>query len=178
MDYSVYIAKTMVVAFTKIGPVVGFIIMGYFVFIKLPFLFFRRSLKATRSFEGTPFHASEGFKQDFNFKDYDNFLKRQARIESGQPKEEQKKEERRKEERKAPPKHEKSRSGVSREEQIFNLEAGERLSKQELKKRYRDLLKQNHPDKVASEGTQLRLRAEIKSKEINSAYEKLKSRAA
>lgn len=62
-------------------------------------------------------------------------------------------------------------------ESIFNLRPGENFTQDELKRRYRDLVKTNHPDKVATEGTQVRQLADKKTKEINSAYDKLKSKA-
>lgn len=63
-------------------------------------------------------------------------------------------------------------------EAIFNIKTGEELTQEELKKRYRELLKVNHPDKVATEGTQVRQLADKRTKEINSAYEKLKLKVA
>lgn len=63
-------------------------------------------------------------------------------------------------------------------EALFNIKPGENFTQEELKKKYRELLKQHHPDKVASEGTQVRKLADKKTQDINSAYEKLKSKAA
>lgn len=48
-------------------------------------------------------------------------------------------------------------------EGIFNIKNGESLTQEELKKRYRDLLKVHHPDKVAAEGTQVRKLADKKT---------------
>ena len=201
MDYSLYVAKTFAVALTKIGPVAGFIIFGYLIFIKLPFLVFRNSLRSSRSYEVAPARMQEEYKENYNVKDYNNFLRRQSRLESsGLQKTEEKKSEKKEEPRQekkeskegpkqqahgerrqkerphSPPREEKT--GISPEESIFQFSAGQRFTKNELKKRYRDLLKQSHPDKVAALGEDFKKLAEMKTKEINSAYEKLKPKAA
>ena len=191
-----YVAKTMTVAITKIAPMAGFAVMGWIIFIKLPFLLFKNSLRASRQefqVQELP-RTREEYKPDYSVKDYDKFLKQQSRLNAGEsekkaeakeepkaekkekPKQEQR-QERRKEERKqtAAPKE---KSGISPEETLFSLQAGQRYTKEDLKKRYHDLLKQSHPDKVASMGPDFKKMAELKTQEINSAYEKLKARAA
>jgi hypothetical protein len=87
MDYSVYVAKTFTVAFTKIGPVVGFIVMGYFIFIKLPFLIFRNSLKSSREFDPTPMPVRDEAKPQYNPQEFQRFMNSQARLESSQKEE-------------------------------------------------------------------------------------------
>ena len=59
-------------------------------------------------------------------------------------------------------------------EEIFNIKGGQVFSESELKKRYFELLKQNHPDRVASMGEDFKKLAEKNTKDINDAYEKLK----
>jgi hypothetical protein len=61
---------------------------------------------------------------------------------------------------------------------LFDLKPGQILNKKVLKKRYYDLLKENHPDKVDSLGSDFKTLAEKKTKEINSAYEELKKKAS
>lgn len=63
-------------------------------------------------------------------------------------------------------------------EAIFSFKSGESFSRSELKKRYFSLLKTHHPDRVASLGEEAKLQAEIRTKEINNAYERLLQRAA
>lgn len=63
-------------------------------------------------------------------------------------------------------------------EAIFSFKVGENFSRSELKKRYFTLLKTHHPDRFASQGEEAKLQAEIRTKEINSAYERLLQRAA
>ncbi len=193
-----YVAKTFMVAFTKIGPVLGFIFFGYLIFIKLPFLLFRSSLRASREFDSTPVVTKPEYKEGYTVNDYNKFMKRQARLEAASapheeakqetkqeakqeqkqgPKQEQRQEKRKEERKKEAPKAERP-SGISPEENLFSFGAGQRFTKDELKKKYRDLLKQSHPDKVASLGPDFKKLAEVKTKEINSAYEKLKSKAA
>jgi DnaJ like chaperone protein len=52
------------------------------------------------------------------------------------------------------------------------------MTQSDLKKRYFELLKQNHPDRVASMGHDFKKLAEKNTKEINKAYEKLKKKAS
>jgi hypothetical protein len=70
----------------------------------------------------------------------------------------------------------KAQAEPSASEDIFEL--GPDFNSVELKKRYYKLLKENHPDKFSHLGAEARLRAEARTKEINSAYERLKLRAA
>ena len=63
-------------------------------------------------------------------------------------------------------------------ELLFDLKPGQILNKKFLKKRYHDLLKENHPDKVDMLGSDFKTLAEKKTKEINSAYEELKKKAS
>jgi hypothetical protein len=84
----------------------------------------------------------------------------------------QKAEEERREEQK---KYARQNDGL---EAIFSFKSGESFSRSELKKRYFTLLKTHHPDRFASQGEEAKLQAEIRTKEINSAYERLLSRAA
>lgn len=63
-------------------------------------------------------------------------------------------------------------------EAIFSFKSGESFSRSELKKRYFSLLKTHHPDRFASQGEEAKLQAEIRTKEINTAYERLLQRAA
>ena len=46
-----------------------------------------------------------------------------------------------------------------------------KLTPEEIKKRYRELMTQYHPDKVRSMGDEIREVAERKAKEINEAYD-------
>ena len=82
------------------------------------------------------------------------------------------KEERRQENKRPDPPKSKS------PEEVFELKPGEILSGAELKRRYFELLKQNHPDRVASMGAEFKTLAEKNTKEINKAYEALKRKAS
>ncbi len=112
----------------------------------------------------------EEWKKENTLNDYEDFQRR-MRIAST-PKEESKKEGPKQKAKEAP---KKSRPKDISAEEIFQLRPGESFTKKDLKKKYHDLLKQNHPDKVAAE---LKKSAELKTKEINIAYVKLKNRAA
>jgi DnaJ-domain-containing protein 1 len=177
----------MMKAGTKIVPVVISLVVGYFVFIKLPFLFFRQTLKDVRKMHPEednlpkfPEEAKVMRLEDKIRRDAEELKKEQAKAK----KEEPKKEERRKEERKQEAKQERKQeppkkpapaaSSAPSAESVFNLRPGEKLTKEELKARYHELLKQSHPDRVASMGPEFKKLAEKKTKELNDAYEKLK----
>ena len=83
-----------------------------------------------------------------------------------------------KEEKKHAKPEAKPRPKPSREELIFQYAAGERYSLKDLKKRYHKLLKDHHPDKVASLDEHRKKIAEKRTKEINSAYEQLKKKVS
>jgi len=55
----------------------------------------------------------------------------------------------------------------------LGLEEGS--TKEEIKKRYRELSKENHPDKIAHLGKEFQAAAEEKMAKINQAYQKLKT---
>lgn len=63
-------------------------------------------------------------------------------------------------------------------EDIFNLRPGQTFTQTELKKRYFELLKENHPDRVASMGADFKKLAEKNTKDINQAFETLKKKAS
>lgn len=86
-------------------------------------------------------------------------------------KEEEKKEEKKKEEKKATP-----RPQVKKDFPGFRPE--DLASKESLKKRYIELIKENHPDRVASMGKEFKDLAEKNTKEINETYERLKKKAS
>jgi hypothetical protein len=90
-----------------------------------------------------------------------------------QKKSDYKKEETRKEESKK-----EAPQPISAAAQLFDFKPGETITQGELKKRYYELLRQNHPDKVASLGKDFKDLAEKKTKEINTAYEELKKKAS
>lgn len=64
------------------------------------------------------------------------------------------------------------------EKQWFNvLEVSQVATKEQIAKAYKEKISQYHPDKVAKMGSEIRELAELKSKEINAAYDyALKSR--
>ena len=62
-------------------------------------------------------------------------------------------------------------SPVARSARMLRLNG--KLTKKEIKKHYREMLMQYHPDKVATLGPEIRELAERKTKELNEAYEVL-----
>ena len=137
-------------------------------------------------------------KKDYSVDDYNRFVKQMKQINekpqqkesphlkiaSGQTqakqekKTENKKQESRQESKKEESKSTQKPNQENTPESIFNLKTGEKYTKDELKKKYHELLRQNHPDRVASMGADFKKLAEQNTKEINKAYEKLKSKAS
>ncbi len=109
-------------------------------------------------------------------RDAEELKKEQQKFQQQNKKEEPKKEQK-KEERREIPKRPAADPGPS-PESVFELLPGQKLSSSELKTRYHDLLKQSHPDRVASMGPDFKKLAEKKTKELNDAYAKLKKRAS
>lgn len=186
MGYDDYVVKTFIAAGEKIIPVVVSLVVGYFVFIKLPFLFFRQTLKDVRKmhpeedkFPKFPEEVKVMRLEDKIRRDAEELKKEQQKKEAPrQKKEGQKKEEPKREEKKRePPKRPVVDSGPT-PESVFEIQTGQKLTPQELKSRYHELLKQSHPDRVASMGPDFKKLAEIKTKEINDAYQKLKKKAS
>lgn len=180
MDVSQYYITTLTTAAMKIGPVVLLLLGGYLVFVRLPFLFLKKSmdvqkkkLEESGAKDATPkLKASEPLKVS------------SSQSKKEEPKKEEPKKERRFDDRQEKKKEEPKRpdpQATSIEpspESVFQLKPGEVISKSELKKRYFELLKQNHPDRVASMGQDFKKLAEKNTKDINKAYDKLKSKAS
>jgi hypothetical protein len=194
MSYDQYVVTTFMKAGSKILPIVVSIVVGYFVFIKLPFWFFRNTLRDVRKMhpeednlpkfpeEPKVLKLEEKIRRDAEElkkeKDGADRRKFQSQQKKEEPKTERRKEERKKEEpKKEVPKKPAAEVGPS-PETIFELIPGQKLSSTELKSRYHELLKQSHPDRVASMGPEFKKLAEKKTKEINEAYAKLKKKAS
>jgi DnaJ like chaperone protein len=191
MDASQYYITTLTAAFKNLAPIAIFLLGGYIVFIKLPFLFFLKSMKDTKQDFEQNQRLGDDSKKSYKLEDYEDFQRRMKLM--GPPKEEPKKEEPKKEEPKAKAKAQEKKKEEPKKEQakpkpkpqvssfaeeLFELKPGQTYSQQELKKKYYDLLKMNHPDKVASMGPDFKKMAEMKTKDINTAYMKLKKLAA
>ncbi len=190
MDYGQYVMVTMMKAGTKIVPFVVSIVVGYYVFIKLPFWFFRSTMRDARKVdpefdlpkfpeEPKVMRLEEKIKRDAEeLKREQQKFRQQNKKEKEQPKKEFKKEEPKKEEpKREPPKRPAADVGPS-PEAVFELLPGQKLTPSELKSRYHELLKQSHPDRVASMGPDFKKLAEKKTKELNDAYAKLKKKAS
>lgn len=200
MEVINYYIATLTTAFKNIAPVVCFIVGGYFIFVKMPFLFFRKSMsEQKKKFEENKNpEVVEKYTVE-NYREFQRTLKLMngTAEEPGKEKQDQKKaekektqqkkseqqgteqkrsEQKKKEERKTQERP--SQQHTQTPEEIFNFKAGESFTKSELKKRYFELLKQNHPDRVAGLGPDFRKLAEKNTKEINKAFEVLKKRAS
>lgn len=162
MDPAHYYTTTIVTAFTKLAPYFIFIVGGYFVFIKLPFLFLKKSMDEQKK-------TMETEKKEAPPKI--------ERI-TDRPKEKIKAEARKEEPKREAPKRPEVKPKSQSPEEILGFKPGEKFTQSELKKRYFDLLKQNHPDRVASMGPDFKKLADKNTKDINEAYEKLKNKAA
>lgn len=195
MDASTYYINTLTTAFQKLAPIIAWALAGYFIFIRLPFLLFLKNIKDSKltgpqDLQLEDDEATKRKKEQDNVNDFN----RRMKILGGAPQQEQKKSEQkaeqkteqkteqkreqRKEQRKEEPKKRPSPRGDATAENLFELRPGQNFTKDELRKKYHELLKMNHPDKVASLGQDFKKLAEQKTKDINSAYNKLKSRAS
>jgi hypothetical protein len=197
MDPLNYYITTLTTAFKNLAPIALFLVGGYLIFIKGPFLFLRRSM--TEQKKKLADEASAPALEKYTVDDYLEFQRRQKKMSgematpaekiAGPPggggakasrpeaKAEPRQEAKRGPRREAPPR-EKNAERPRTPEEIFELAPGVCLTAEELKKRYFELLKQNHPDRVASMGTEFKKLAEKNTKEINRAYEALKKKAS
>jgi hypothetical protein len=174
MDILNYYIKTLSAAGGKLLPVGVFLLVGYFLFIKLPFFFIKKVHEENKPIDNPHVEVKKETVVEFktqtqNKNDYQERLA-QAREEKAR----QQKRREQEEPKKAAP----NNKATATAEEIFEIPAGQVLNKSELKKRYFELLKQNHPDKVASLGNDFKVLAEKKTKAINSAYEDLKKKAS
>jgi hypothetical protein len=182
MEIVEYYIKTLTAAGGKLLPVGVFLLVGYFLFIKLPFYFMVKVSKENKKTEAelakdvaVEHKAPQQEKIKAESNNYQEKLN-QAREEK------EKQQKRRGEETKHKKKTEEPKKAAPPKnvppEEIFEIPVGKVLSKSELKKRYFELLKMNHPDKVASLGNDFKILAEKKTKAINSAYDELKKKAS
>lgn len=189
MDYGEYVMTTMMKAGTKIVPFVVSVVVGYFVFIKLPFWFFRSTLrdarKADPEFDLPQFpeepkvmRLEEKIKRDAEELNREHQKFQQQNRKTNSKKEQPKKEEPKREEPKREPAKRPATEAGQSPEALFELLPGQKFTPSELKSRYHELLKQSHPDRVASMGPDFKKLAEKKTKEINDAYSKLKKKAS
>jgi hypothetical protein len=181
MEVLEYFTSTLTNSFKILAPYVAFIVGGYFIFIKMPFLFLKKSLDDQKKKLGSE-TKEVLIEKKYTVEDYEAF-KAQIKLINGTAKKENNKKEGPKEERtqshkkNSTPPRERKVYGPSPEE-ILGFKKNEPITKAELKKRYFELLKQNHPDRVASMGADFKKLADKNTKEINQAYEVLKNKAA
>lgn len=168
MDPAHYYYTTLMTAFTKLAPYFIFIVGGYFVFIKMPFLFLKKSMDDQKK-------NLEAEKKDVVPK-IEKIAEKPKEKNRLDKKEEPKREGPKREAPKRP--EPQATSKALTPEEVLGFKPGEAFTQSELKKRYFDLLKQNHPDRVASMGPDFKKLADKNTKDINQAYEKLKNKAA
>ncbi len=205
MDPANYYITTFVNAFKNLAPYIAFLVGGYFIFIKMPFLFLKKSMdqqKKKLEDENKNLQLPEEKYTVDNYLEFQRKLKlmngdkgseqkkeqpktekkteqktERRQQERTQQREQQRTHQQRAEQKKEAPKRPSAPESQSPEE-VFNFRPNENFSKSELKKRYFELLKQNHPDRVASMGHDFKKLAEKNTKEINKAYDKLKNKAS
>ena len=170
MDPVNYYLTTLTTAFKQLLPIIVFLVGGYFIFIKLPFLFLKKNMQKEKGklLEEKKNHQSGykiGTKQREKTSDNKNRPENQnkKKSDSGFKKDSDYKTQ--------------NKIKIQTPEEIFKFRPDELISQIELKKRYFELLKQNHPDRVASMGEDFKKLAEKNTKDINEAYEKLKGKA-
>jgi Pyruvate/2-oxoacid:ferredoxin oxidoreductase gamma subunit len=203
MDPATYYATTLTNAAKNLGPIILYLIAGYLIFIKLPFMLMMKVNKENKpkvedDFKGPKLENKPGFKppQDTKIKldsmSHTERMQQRAKEidEQIKRKEKEREEERlRQEKKKAERDNAKAQEEAEKKSKeaaknappltaaakVFDFKLGEEITKKELKKRYHKLLRENHPDKVAEDKKTL---AEKKTKEINSAYEELEKKAS
>lgn len=169
-----YYITTLTAAFKNLAPVAVFLIGGYFIFIKMPFLFLRKSMsdqKKKIDEEQKALTKEEKYTVD----DYKDFQRTLRLMNSTQEKKSEKK---KTEQKKEPPRQRPPSNQERSPEDVFNLKPGQTFTQAELKKRYFELLKENHPDRVASMGADFKKLADKNTKDINKAFEVLKKKAS
>lgn len=187
MDPVQYYVTTLTNAAQKLGPVVLYLVGGYLLFIKLPFFLYYKTLQKPKA------SSQEDFKPDLDFqkrmeeervKEFNERMKnlgggkKKPEAENTQSSQHEEKKHRHQHQSKARGEakpDQKQKSGMRQatpEEILFKLKPGEVFTEKELKKRYHELLKQNHPDKFRTDHQ--KEFAEAKTKSINDAYQKLK----
>lgn len=201
MDPSNYYITTLTNAFKTLAPYIAFLVGGWFIFIKMPFLFLKKSMDEQKKKLEEDNKKPELPAEKYSVENYLEF-QRKLRLMNGEKEPEKKKEEpkaEKKTERKQQQYQQQQQQQRAREQQssqkkeaprrpqepsiqspeeIFNFRPNETFTKSELKKRYFELLKQNHPDRVASMGPDFKKLAEKNTKEINKAYDRLKLKAS
>ncbi len=176
-QYADYATKTLMIGGSKVLVIGVTVLVGYLLFIKLPFWFFRQTLKDVRKEAEAAPELPKVTSQEKVLSLEEKIRRDNEELKKEQKKKEQKKEQKKEEPKREPPKRPVPEPHLS-PEAVFDLRPGEKLSVGELKSRYHDLLKQSHPDRVASMGPEFKKLAEKKTKEINDAYAKLKRKAS
>lgn len=182
MDLMNYYTQVFSNALKVLVPYFIFIVGGYFVFFKLPFLFLRKSMEHQKKkiLEEEQLKVLEIKSQEAKVKEPQIEMVKEKKKEKPDSQQEGKKKQEqqfKRESKKEEPKKTPSISEPSPEE-VFNYSPHDVITKNELKKRYFELLRQNHPDRVASMGQDFKKLAEKNTKEINKAYDKLKRKAS
>jgi hypothetical protein len=172
MEPANYYLTTIINAFKNLGPYALFFVGGYLIFIKMPFLFLKKSMddqkKSLEDKKNSSAQIPEEKKSKLDSHSFNEESKRNNKTNKSSQKQQK---------TKAPPKKPVNEPVLSPEE-ILGFRPNESISKAELKKRYFELLKKNHPDRVASMGEDFKKLAEKNTKEINKAFERLKNKAA
>jgi DnaJ-domain-containing protein 1 len=194
-----YYVTTLTNAAIKLGPPLLFIVCGYFIFIKLPFLFLKKNMsdqkkKLQEDNKDLQVVAEKKYTVD-DYKEFQRKMKLMSpeaekskvhalpqeplKHKRPEPKTEQKAEQKTEQKKKEEPKkYTQPPSQGQSPEEVLGFKTNESFTKSELKKHYFDKLKENHPDRVASMGEDFKKLAEKNTKEINKAYDKLKNSAA
>jgi hypothetical protein len=167
-----YYLTVSVNAFRNILPLVVFLVGGYFIFFKLPFFLLRKNLQNEKN------KLSEENNKVESPKKIDSNSKAKSQIRIKIIKSERSQEKRASSSSEENVKNQKNQKKNQTPEEVFNLKPHETITQAELKKRYFELLKKNHPDRVASMGEDFKKLAEKNTKDINEAYEKLRIKAS
>jgi hypothetical protein len=184
MDPIEYYTTTILTDFKTMAPLLAFLVGGYLIFIKGPFFLLRKSIKEQKTkLENED--ANQDKKDKYSVEDYLEFQRKLKLMNAQGPQEKgenvlgssQKNKESQKADQKKTQQHESqdkksdqkkgqpkkphtSATGSQTPEDIFSFKSDEKFTQLELKKRYFQLLKENHPDRVASMGPDFKKLAE------------------
>ncbi len=184
MDPANYYITTLTTAFKNLAPIAVFLLGGYLLFIKGPFLLLRRSMREQKEKLGQEGTSATALTEKLSGEKVTASTKQGTTAKIAAPKSERKPgptshargDSKREDRREAP--RQKSGTRERAPEEVFEISSHAVLNASELKKRYFELLKQNHPDRVASMGPEFKKLAEKNTKEINRAYEALRKKAS
>lgn len=180
MDAGQYYITTLTNAAMKLGPLFFYLLAGYFLFVKLPFLLYYRSIQKNKTLddgqagENIAASSKKKIQEEPKRESQERMGKKNPEDKSKESSSSSKDHAKNNANQKQSGKNASAQVKATPEEILFKLKPGQVFSAVELKKRYYSLLQENHPDKFRTDHQ--KEYAETRTKSINEAYQKLKKR--